>query len=97
MTIRGGKLRSFGEVATILGKEGLHDLGFNIPGGEITARRAIMRNRIEEELPSTSTSDVSKADDIELQEITTNAAKVRRISSSNSRVNPQRIYPCASS
>ena len=28
---KGGKLSSVGETANILGKEGLHDLGFDIP------------------------------------------------------------------
>ena len=57
----------------ILGKERLRDLGFDIPiRGKLTARWAIMLNRIEEQLPSTS--DVARADDIELQEITKNAA-----------------------
>ena len=36
LTIRGGKQRSFGEIAKILGKEGFRDLGFDIPRGEIT-------------------------------------------------------------
>ena len=29
--IRGGKLRSFGQIVKILGKERLRDLGFNMP------------------------------------------------------------------
>ena len=37
------------------------------------ARQAVMLNKVEEELPSVS--DVAKADDIELQEITGNAAR----------------------
>ena len=60
-------LRSVGVIAEILGKKGLRDLGFDIPMGKVTARQAVMLNRVEEELPSAS--DVSKADDIELQEI----------------------------
>ena len=67
LTIRGGKLRSVGAIAEILGKEGLCSLGFDVPAGKVTARQAIMLNRVEEELPSAS--DVAKADDIELQEI----------------------------
>ena len=58
----------------ILGKEGLHDLGFDIPvEGKVTARQAIMLNRVEEQLPSTS--DVAKGDDIDLQEIMENVVK----------------------
>ena len=65
LTIRRGKLRSFGETEKILGKEGLCDLGCDIPiGGKLVAQWAIMVNRIEEELPSMS--DVARADDIEL-------------------------------
>ena len=67
LTIRGGKLILVGAIAEILGKEGLRDLGFDIPTGKVTARQAVMLNRVEEEMPSTS--DVAMADDIELQEI----------------------------
>ena len=39
-----------GEIVKILGKEGLDDLGFDIPvGGKVAARWAIMLNRIEED------------------------------------------------
>ena len=65
--IRGRKLRSVGDILKILGKEGLRNLGFDIPTGKVTAQEAIMLNRVEEELPSAS--DIAKADDIELQEI----------------------------
>ena len=51
----------------ILGKEGLHDLDFNVPKGKVTARQAAMLNEVEKEIPSAS--DVDKAGDIELQEI----------------------------
>ena len=68
LTIRGGKLRSVGEIAKILGKKRLHDLGFDSPKGKVTARQAVMLNKMKQELPSVS--DVAKADDIELQEIT---------------------------
>ena len=70
LTTRGGKLRSVGVIADILGKEGLRELSFDIPGGKLTARHAVMLNKAEEEVPSIS--DVTKADDIELQEITEN-------------------------
>ena len=42
-------------------------MGFNIPVGRITAWQAIMLNKAAEELPSES--DITKADEIELQEI----------------------------
>ena len=57
-----------------MGKEGLCNLGFDIPvDGEVTSQQAIMLNRVKEELPSAS--DVAKADNIELEEITRNAAR----------------------
>ena len=54
-------------IADILGKNRLHRLGFNIPVEKLTARQAIMLNKAAEELPSES--DITKAYDIELQEI----------------------------
>ena len=62
-----GKLKSVGMIADILGKNRLRRLGFNIPVGKVTARQAVMLNKAAEELPSES--DITKADDIELQEI----------------------------
>ena len=67
------KLKSVGVIAEILGKEGLRDLGFDIPRGKVMARQAIMLNRMEEELPSMS--DIAKVDNIELQEITENTVR----------------------
>ena len=55
------------EIANILGIHSLRDLGYDIPPGKITAREFVMFNEAEEELPSTS--DIAKADEIELQEI----------------------------
>ena len=62
-----GKLKSVGMIADILGKNRLRRLGFNIPVGKVTARQAVMLNKVAEKLPSES--DITKADDIELQEI----------------------------
>ena len=61
------KLKSVGMLMDILGKNRLGRLGFNIPVGKLTAQQAIMLNKAAEELPSES--DITKADDIELQEI----------------------------
>ena len=58
----------------ILGKNRLRRLGFNIPVGRITARQAVMLNKAAEELPSES--DITKADDIELQEIVEKASGI---------------------
>ena len=60
-------------IADILGKNRLHRLGFNIPMGKITAQQAVMLNKAAEELPSES--DITRSDDIELQEIAEKATK----------------------
>ena len=62
-----GKLKSVGMLADILCKNRLPRLGFNIPVGNVTARQAVMLNKAAEELPSES--DITRVDDIELQEI----------------------------
>ena len=56
----------------ILGKNRLRRLGFNIPVGKLMARQVVMLNKAAEELPSES--DITKADDIELQEIAEKAS-----------------------
>ena len=72
LTTREGKLRSAGEIEKTLGKRGLHSLGFDIPRG-ISPQQSLILNEVEEELPSAS--DVAKADEIELKEITESAIK----------------------
>ena len=69
-----GKLKSVGMLAYILGKNRLHRLGFNIHVGKVTARQAVMQNKAAEELPSAS--DITKVDDIELQEIAEKASDI---------------------
>ena len=69
-----GKLKSVGMLADILGKNRLRTLGFNIPVGRITARQVVMLNKAAEELPSES--DITGADDIELQEIVEKASGI---------------------
>ena len=69
----GGKLKLVGMIADILGKNRLCRLGFNIPAGKITGQQAVMLNKAAEELPSES--DITGADDIELQEIAEKAIK----------------------
>ena len=51
----------------------LRDFGHDVPGGKITAQQAVTLNRVEEELPSAPVAYM--ADEMELQEITKNAAK----------------------
>ena len=60
-------LKLLGMLVDILGKGGLRNLGFDIPRGKVTAWQAVMLNKAVEELPSES--DITGADDIELQEI----------------------------
>ena len=69
-----GKLKSVVMLADILGKNRLRRLGFNIPVGPITAHQAVMLNKAAEELPSES--DITKVDDIELQEIAEKASGI---------------------
>ena len=69
-----GVLKSFGMLADILGKGGLYNLGFDIPKGKVTAQQAVILNKAEQELPSES--DITKADDIELQEIAEKASGI---------------------
>ena len=61
-----GKLRTFKEIKKALGDRRLISLGFDLK--KVTAEQSAMLSRVEEEMPSAS--DVAKADDIELQEIT---------------------------
>ena len=60
-------LRVIGVLADRLGKEGLRDLGFDVSVGCITARQFMASYKAGSQLPSTS--DITRADDIELQEI----------------------------
>ena len=60
-------------IADILGKNRLRNLGFDIPRGKVTAREAVMLNKVKKEL--SSAFDVDKADDIELQENAENASR----------------------
>ena len=69
-----GKLKSVGMLADILGKNRLRRLGFKIPVGKVTARQAVMLNKAAGELPSES--DITRADDTELQEIAEKASGI---------------------
>ena len=69
-----GKLKSVGMLVDILGKNRLRRLGFNIPVGKLMAQQAVMLNKVAEELPSES--DITKADDIELQKIVEKASGI---------------------
>ena len=67
-------LKSVGILADILGNGGLRNLDFDIPRGKVTARQAVMLNKAAEELPSESY--ITRADDIELQEIVEKASDI---------------------
>ena len=69
-----GKLKSVGMIVDILGKNRLRRLGFNIPVIKLSARQAVMLNKAAEQLPSES--DITRADDIELQEIAEKASGI---------------------
>ena len=56
----------------IFDKNRLRALGFNTSKGKPTRQQAVALNKAEETMPFTS--DVARADDIKLQEITKNAA-----------------------
>ena len=51
-----------------MGKKDLRNLGFDIPKSNLSARQATMLNKIEEEL--LSTSKITKASDVELENLT---------------------------
>ena len=69
-----GVLKLVGMLADILGKNRLRRLCFDIPRGKVTARQAVMLNKAAEELPSES--DITRVDDIELQEIAEKASGI---------------------
>ena len=73
LTNEDGKLETSGELKSILGKSRPHNLGFDMPSGKLTSQQSVILNKTEEELPSTS--DVAKADDIELQQVTENTSR----------------------
>ena len=66
LTYDNGKLRTVDALESTLGKNRLRSLGFEVPNGP-TAKQAAVLNIAHEEMHSTS--DVARADDIELQEI----------------------------
>ena len=69
-----GVLKPVGMFSDILGKNRLRNLGFDIPRGKVTAWQVVMLNKAAEELPSES--DITKADDIELQKIAEKASGI---------------------
>ena len=73
LTTKKRMLREVGVLADIFGKEGLRDLGFDVPVGKITAHQFMASYRAGSQLPSAS--DITRADDIELQETAEKASR----------------------
>ena len=67
LTTKKWMLRVVAVLVDRLGKEGRRDLGFDVPVGRITAHQFMASYRAGSQLPSTS--DITRADDIELEEI----------------------------
>ena len=68
-----GVLKSVGMLADILGKSGLRSLCLDIAVDKVTAQQAVMLNKTQEVLRAES--DITRANDIELQEIAEKAMK----------------------
>ena len=89
-------LRAVGVLADRLGKEGLRELGFDVPVGRITAHQFMASYRVGSQLPSAS--DITRVDDIELQEIAEKASRsIENLNQQKSKKNPLRIYLCENS
>ena len=71
--MRKGHLKPYKSLIRILGKHRIYNLGFNISESPLSRKQAVALNKAQEELPSES--DITKADDIELQEIVENALR----------------------
>ena len=70
---RKGHLKPYKSLIRILGKNRIYNLGFNISEWPLSRKQAVALNKAQEELPSAS--DITGADDIELQEIAETASK----------------------
>ena len=70
---RKGRLKLFISLIRILGKNRIYNLVFDISEWSLSRKQAVALNKAQEELPSAS--DITKADDIELQEIAEKASK----------------------
>ena len=84
-------IKMVGNVYKILGKNRLRALGFDISKGKPTRQQAVILNKAEEEMPSTS--DVLRRMTSSSKKLRRMWKEARRISSSNSRENPLWIYP----
>ena len=71
---RKGHLEPYKSLIRILGKNRIYSLGFDVSEWPLSRKQAIALNKVQEELPSAS--DITKADDIELQEIAEKASDI---------------------
>ena len=72
-SMRKGLLKPYKSLIRILGKNRIYNLGFDISEWLLSRKQAVALNKAQEELPSAS--DITGADDIELQEIAEKASK----------------------
>ena len=72
---RKGCLKPYKSLIRILGKNRIYNLGFNISEWPLSRAQVVVLNKAQEELPSAS--DLTGADDIELQEIAEKASESR--------------------
>ena len=73
LTKKGG-LKPYKSLIRILGKNRIYSLGFDISEWPLSRKQAIALNKAQEQLPSAS--DITKVDDIELQEIAEKASDI---------------------
>ena len=71
--MRKGHLKPYKSLIRILGKNRICNLGFDISEWPLSRKQAVALNKVQEDLPSAS--DITGADDIELQEIAEKASK----------------------
>ena len=71
---RKGHLKPYKSLIRILGKNRIYNLGFDISEWPLSRKQAVALNKAQEELPSAS--DITRADDIELQEIAEKASDI---------------------
>ena len=71
---RKGRLKPYKSLIRILGKNRIYNLGFNVSEWPLSRAQAVALNKAQEELPSAS--DVTRADDIKLQEIAEKASGI---------------------
>ena len=68
-----GRLKPYKSLIRISGKDRIYNFGFNVSEWPLSRKQAVALNKAQEELPSAS--DITKVDDIELQEIAEKASK----------------------